>query len=388
MQKNTLSEIFNRIRNNETTAIEILYSEYKELIYGISYSIIKNREASEDIVQNIYLKIVKMDRGLLPTNYEMSWLYSVTRNETINYIKKTNKELNVSDMYEISVEDENINKIIDKDTYNKIINKLGDKDKEIVSLKILGDRKFKEISEILKMPIGTVQWRYYKALHQIKIVIGNIAMLVLGGTLYLSQKFTKHKEQELFDVQENKENSTNDSTFREENKEEQKGGDIKKDTETTKAESITNNMIDNVNIGVDSSLNSIPKDNNINIKIDRFFNYVINNKDEMPKEFENIEQFQEFYTIIERLEFNYTEDMLNTFKKKNIERLKIIIYSIKEMFIRNKGKLLLKATREDFFNVYDSCKNFEDSYKNTENEIKSFFDYYYISIIRKLQAKL
>ncbi len=267
MQKNTLSEIFNRIRNNETTAIEILYSEYKELIYGISYSIIKNREASEDIVQNIYLKIVKMDRSLLPTNYEMSWLYSVTRNETINYIKKTNKELNVSDMYEISVEDENINKIIDKDTYNKIINKLSDKDKEIVSLKILGDRKFKEISEILKMPIGTVQWRYYKALHQIKIVIGNIAMLVLGGTLYLSQKFTKHNEQEMFDVQENKENSTNDSAFREENKEEQKGGDIKKDTETTKAESITNNMIDNVNIGVDSSLNSISKDNNINLGI-------------------------------------------------------------------------------------------------------------------------
>ncbi len=42
-----------------------------------------------------------------------------------------------------------------------------------------------------------------------------------------------------------------------------------------------------------------------------------------------MEQFQEFYKIIERLEFNYTEDMLNTFKKKNIERLKIIIYAIK-----------------------------------------------------------
>lgn len=130
------------------------------------------------------------------------------------------------------------------------------------------------------------------------------------------------------------------------------------------------------------------KDNNINIRIDRFFNYIINNKDEIPKEFENMEQFQEFYEIIERLEFNYTEDMINTFKKKNIERLKIIIYAIKEMFIRNKGKLLLKATRENFLDVYDSCKNFENSYKNTENEIKSFFDYYYISIIRKLEAKL
>lgn len=50
------------------------------------------------------------------------------------------------------------------------------------------------------------------------------------------------------------------------------------------------------------------KDSNINIRIDRFFNYIINNKDEIPKEFENMEQFQEFYEIIERLEFNYTED--------------------------------------------------------------------------------
>ncbi len=59
------------------------------------------------------------------------------------------------------------------------------------------------------------------------------------------------------------------------------------------------------------------------------------------------------------------------------------------MFIRNKRKAIIKSyKRRTFLDVYDSCKNFENSYKNTENEIKSFFDYYYISIIRKLQAKL
>lgn len=129
------------------------------------------------------------------------------------------------------------------------------------------------------------------------------------------------------------------------------------------------------------------KDNNINIKIDRLFNYVINNKGENPKDFKTIKQFQEFYEIIERFEFNYTEDIINTFKEENIEKLKIITYAIKEMFIKNKGRLLVKATRENFLEVYDSCKGFENSYKDTENEIKSFFDYYYVSIIRKLEAK-
>ncbi len=64
-------------------------------------------------------------------------------------------------------------------------------------------------------------------------------------------------------------------------------------------------------------ISKIAKDNNINIKIDRLFNYVINNKGENPKGFKTIKQFQEFYEIIKRFEFNYTEDIINTFKEEN-----------------------------------------------------------------------
>lgn len=129
------------------------------------------------------------------------------------------------------------------------------------------------------------------------------------------------------------------------------------------------------------------KDNIINIKIDRLFNYIINNKGEIPKEFKDLEQFEEFYAIIERFEFNYTKEILETFKEENIEKLKIIVYVIKEIFMRNRRELLIKAKRNNFLEVYDSCKSFENSYKDTENEIKSFFDYYYTSLIRKLEAK-
>ena len=127
-------------------------------------------------------------------------------------------------------------------------------------------------------------------------------------------------------------------------------------------------------------------DNNINNKIDRLFNLVINNNGEISNDFQNTEDFQEFYKIIERLEFNYTKDILLTFKKENIDKLKIIVYAIKELYIKNKRHLLEKSKRENFIDVYDSCKSFEKTYKNTENEIKSFYDYYYVSIIRKLEA--
>ena len=50
------------------------------------------------------------------------------------------------------------------------------------------------------------------------------------------------------------------------------------------------------------------KENNINIRIDRLFNYIINNKGEIPKkEFQNENEYNEFCIILERLEMNYTK---------------------------------------------------------------------------------
>ena len=123
------------------------------------------------------------------------------------------------------------------------------------------------------------------------------------------------------------------------------------------------------------------------IKIDRFFYLIINNnKSELKKEFKEIQIYQEFYELLIKFEFNYTEEILKTFRDENIEKLKIIIYTLKEMFFKNK-RLLQKATRENFLDVYENCKSFENSYKNTENEIRNFFDYYYTSLVRKLEAK-
>ena len=123
------------------------------------------------------------------------------------------------------------------------------------------------------------------------------------------------------------------------------------------------------------------------IKIDRFFNLIINNNiSELKKEFKEIQIYQEFYELLIKFEFNYTEEIIKTFRDENIEKLKIIIYTLKEMFYKNK-RLLQKATRENFLDVYENCKSFENSYKNTENEIRNFFDYYYTSLVRKLEAK-
>lgn len=126
------------------------------------------------------------------------------------------------------------------------------------------------------------------------------------------------------------------------------------------------------------------KDNNINIRIDRFFNFIIKKEKQNPEKLTEDEQNQ-FYSLLEKLELNYTEELLKLFTKENIEKLKIIIYALKELFTSNKKQLVTKAKREGLIFLYDNCKDKQLEYENTSKEINNFFEYYYISLIRKLE---
>jgi len=46
---------------------------------------------------------------------------------------------------------------------------------------------FKEIASLLNMPMGTVQWKYYKSLHHIKVWIGNLSLWIVVSILCITK---------------------------------------------------------------------------------------------------------------------------------------------------------------------------------------------------------
>lgn len=187
INKEELHEIFIEIANKNEDEFNKLYEKYKGLVYAISFSILKNKENCEDITQIVFAKIWNMNKENLPKANEASWLYSLTKNETLNFLRKERDSINIDDIYYIS-DDKDLNDVTEKDSYNRIISKLDEKEQEIVSLKVLSGLSFKEIAGILNMPIGTVQWRYYKALHSLKILIANLSMFILTTAIFIANK--------------------------------------------------------------------------------------------------------------------------------------------------------------------------------------------------------
>ena len=187
-----LKEIFNEIKNDSKSAFEKLYNKYNTLVYGIAFSILKNKQDAEDVVQTVFAKIYDIDKDKLPINKEASWLYTITKNEAITLLRKRDNNLDIDSIYEIETPNNEIEEAISRDAYNRLIKNLNYKEKEIISLKILANLSFDEIANILKEPTSTIKWRYYKSINSLKILLGNLGMFIITLVIGIKSLFNKN----------------------------------------------------------------------------------------------------------------------------------------------------------------------------------------------------
>ncbi len=179
----TDSELINlSLKNSE--AFGIIVERYNE---KLSKYIKRRSHASkqdvEDILQNVFIKIYKNMNDYDENLNFSSWIYRITYNELIDWYRKdkTRSTLSLDDtdigiLEKISEETyEEILKKIDKQKEKELIEKSLEKIKpnykEIIILKYFEDRSYEEISDILKIPIGTVATWVSRAKNELKKII-------------------------------------------------------------------------------------------------------------------------------------------------------------------------------------------------------------------------
>lgn len=247
-EREELKAIFNDLKNGNKESIENLYKKYNKMIYGVAFGILKNKEDSEDIVQTVFSKLYTIDKEKMPKDKEATWLYTVTKNEALLFLRKKSDAYDLEQVYNVENQNNEINELIDKENYNQLINKLDSKEKEIVSLKVISNFSFKQISELLGEPTGTVKWRYYKSIYALRLILSNLGMsiitFVLGIVSFKKTNKTPNgviNQEEMQDKNENKNEESMNDSFKEENDEIKTDEEIKENT-TTQEIIIENNV--------------------------------------------------------------------------------------------------------------------------------------------------
>ena len=134
---------------------------------------IASKEDSEDLLQDIFIKIY-LNLNDFDTSLKFSsWAYRIAHNEIISWYrkKKVRPQINFEDYEEENLincfkEDTDIEKEFDqqiiKGHIKEAIGKLDEKYKEIIILRFLEEKDYEEISDILQIPMGTVSTLIYR----------------------------------------------------------------------------------------------------------------------------------------------------------------------------------------------------------------------------------
>ncbi|WKB81824.1 RNA polymerase sigma-70 factor [Cellulophaga lytica] len=161
--------IMKEIQRGNKMAFEVLFNRYYEALVNYAYNYLYDQNNSQDLVQEIFIYIWENAADLKITSSVKGYLFTMTKNRCLNFLKKVNITDNEGVIELKSLFDHDLNYATLSDTelqekpILKLLDKLPAKMKVIVMLKFFSDYKHQEIAEELDISINTVKTQLKRA---------------------------------------------------------------------------------------------------------------------------------------------------------------------------------------------------------------------------------
>ena len=157
-----------------TSVVSALVKRYHKIFCEKAYWITKDREIAKDIAQESWIIIMNKLHTLENADSFKSWAFRIVYTKAIDAVKRRNKESKKLESGRIiesgRQSSENESNLIQK-ALLKAIQKLPKEKQDIIRLFYAEEYSIIEISAFLKIPIGTVKSRLFKAREKLKSIL-------------------------------------------------------------------------------------------------------------------------------------------------------------------------------------------------------------------------
>ncbi len=169
-----------RMQNGDRNALRKLYNVYKNLLFGLILSILKNREEAEDCLQEVFTQAwEKADKFDAARGNVYSFLVTMARNKAIDRtrsraFKDAHKEDHIINDFTLTPESDENNpheNLELRERANKLkaaLKRLSDKERQVLYVAYYNGLSQSEIAEKMEIPLGTVKYRMRQGMLKLK----------------------------------------------------------------------------------------------------------------------------------------------------------------------------------------------------------------------------
>lgn len=164
------NDIMFAVRGGDIEKLGLLFQKHNKQLYNYFLLVTRNRTASEDLVQEVFFRILKYRHTYRRENAYKTWMYSTAHNVRTDYFKKREKDHDYCEEPDDHQSDdpgpeELLEHKNDVMTLKKALNELPWDQREVLILSRFNNMRYEEIGTVLGCSEGAVKVRVFRALN-------------------------------------------------------------------------------------------------------------------------------------------------------------------------------------------------------------------------------
>lgn len=172
------------VKDGRVEKLAVLFEKHHVSLYNFFIRLTGNRNTSEDLVQEVFMRMLKYRATYQGRSKFSLWMYQIARNAHIDYLRKKKNTLPLDDQWTdpITIEASPAEKLEggqEVRILRQALAQLPLKKREVLILSRYQNLKYKEIAELMDCRIGTVKAHVHRAIKD----LGKIYLELQGGTV-------------------------------------------------------------------------------------------------------------------------------------------------------------------------------------------------------------
>lgn len=173
-----------RVRSGEVATLAVLFERHHRALFGFFARLTSSRQGAEDLVQDVFLRMLKYRHTFEPGNQFTAWMYQIARNAHIDWIRKRKVETlceydREDRLAEVAsadpVPDEAIERKQDVSLLRRALDALPVEKRELLILARFQGLKYEEIGRIIDCETNTVKVRVHRAVRDLSRLYRELA---------------------------------------------------------------------------------------------------------------------------------------------------------------------------------------------------------------------
>jgi len=170
-----LMELVRAQRHDE--AIALLLPAFRRRVFGLAYSFLRDREAAEDVTQDVFIKVWRALPGFDGRASLSTWIYAITRNASLSALRARRPQSSLSDPEVMDAVDAidtaaSADALVERAALLRLVDQLPTKQRQVIMLFYMEEQSHEEVATMLAMPVGTVKTLLHRARARLSAAAG------------------------------------------------------------------------------------------------------------------------------------------------------------------------------------------------------------------------